>query len=92
LPTGKIRIRSKGRAGGHNGIKNIIERSGTDEFPRIKVGVGAPKGEGQLVGWVLGSFSKEEQEILSGAIDRACNAISEIIKSGCEKAASKYNG
>ncbi|MBQ7119424.1 MAG: aminoacyl-tRNA hydrolase [Oscillospiraceae bacterium] len=92
LPTGKIRIRSKGSAGGHNGIKNIIERSGTDEFPRIKVGVGAPKGEGQLVGWVLGSFSKEEQEILSGAIDRACNAVSEIIKSGCEKAASKYNG
>lgn len=91
LPVGKIRIRAKGSAGGHNGIKNIIERSGTDSFPRIKIGVGAPKGEGKLVGWVLGSFSPDERKELEGAIDRACSAVSEIIKNGCEKAAGKYN-
>ncbi len=91
LPTGKIRIRAKGSAGGHNGIKNIIERCGTDVFPRIKVGVGAPKGQGELVGWVLGSFSPEDKKLLVDSIDRSCRAVEEIIKNGCEKAAGKYN-
>lgn len=91
LPIGKIRIRAKGSAGGHNGIKSIIERSGTDVFPRIKVGVGAPKGEGELIGWVLGSFTKDEKESLISAIDRACKATEEIICSGCASAAQKYN-
>lgn len=91
LPTGKIRIRAKGSAGGHNGIKSIIERCGTDVFPRIKVGVGAPKGEGELVGWVLGSFSPEDKKLLIDAIDRSCKAVEEIMKNGCEKAAGKYN-
>jgi len=91
LPVGKIRVRAKGSAGGHNGIKNIIERSGTDVFPRIKIGVGAPKGEGELVGWVLGSFSKEEQAVLADAIDRACRAAEEIMIGGCATAAGKYN-
>lgn len=91
LPVGKIRIREKGSAGGHNGIKNIIERCGTDVFPRIKIGVGAPKGEGELVGWVLGSFSPEERKVLCDAVDRAVGAVSEIIRSGCQAAASKYN-
>lgn len=91
LPTGKIRIRAKGSAGGHNGIKNIIERSGTDEFPRIKIGVGAPKGEGELVGWVLGSFSKEEREKLTDVVDRAVLAVGEIMNGGCQAAAQKYN-
>ena len=91
LPVGKIRVRAKGSAGGHNGIKNIIERSGTDVFPRIKIGVGAPKGEGELVGWVLGSFSTEEQAVLADAIDRACRAAEEIMIGGCASAAGKYN-
>lgn len=91
LPAGKIRIRAKGSAGGHNGIKNIIERTGTDIFPRIKVGVGAPGGSGELIGWVLGSFSPEEREKLSDAIDRSCKAVAEIINNGCASAAQKYN-
>ncbi len=91
LPVGKIRVRAKGSAGGHNGIKNIIERSGTDVFPRIKIGVGQPKGEGELVGWVLGSFSKEEQTVLADAIDRASKAAEEIMSGGCAAAAGKYN-
>ena len=91
LEPGRLRIRAEGSAGGHNGIKNIIERSGTDVFPRIKIGVGAPKGEGELVGWVLGSFSKEEQSVLADAIDRACKAAEEIMTAGCAVAAGKYN-
>ncbi len=91
LPVGKIRIREKGSAGGHNGIKNIIERTGTDVFPRIKVGVGGPPANGELVNWVLGSFSEEEKKILADSIDRACAAVEEIIRNGCGKAAAKFN-
>ncbi len=91
LPVGKIRIREKGSAGGHNGIKNIIERTGTDVFPRIKVGVGAPKGSGELVGWVLGSFSPDDRKMIENSIDRACEAVQEIILNGCMKASSKFN-
>lgn len=91
LPVGKIRIREKGSAGGHNGIKNIIERSGTDVFPRIKIGVGAPPAAGELVNWVLGTFSEEEKKILSDSVDRACAAVEEIIKGGTQKAAAKFN-
>ena len=91
LPLGKIRIRAKGSAGGHNGIKNIIERSGSDVFPRIKIGVGAPPGTGELVNWVLGSFSAEEKKLLGDVVGRVCGAIEEIIKNGTQKAAAKYN-
>lgn len=91
LPVGKIRIREKGSAGGHNGIKNIIERTGTDVFPRIKVGVGAPPSSGELVNWVLGSFTEDEKKILSDSVDRACAAVEEIIKGGTQKAAAKFN-
>lgn len=91
LPVGKIRIREKGSAGGHNGIKNIIERTGTDVFPRIKVGVGAPPATGELVNWVLGSFTSDEQKVLADSIDRTLAAVEEIIKNGCGKAAAKFN-
>ena len=91
LPVGKIRIREKGSAGGHNGIKNIIERSGTDVFPRIKIGVGAPPASGELVNWVLGSFSDEDRKKLEGSIDNACSAVAEIIKNGYQAAAAKFN-
>lgn len=91
LPAGKLRIREKGSAGGHNGIKNIIERSGTDVFPRIKIGVGGPPASGELVNWVLGSFGDEDRKKLEGSIDNACRAVAEIIKGGCQAAASKFN-
>ena len=92
LPTGKIRIRAKGSAGGHNGIKNIIERTGTDVFPRIKVGVGAPPhAEYDLVDWVLGTFSEEDRKKLEPAINNSCKAVSEIIEHGFASAAGKYN-
>ncbi len=92
LPIGKIRIRGKGSAGGHNGIKNIIERSGTDVFPRIKIGVGAPAHPGyELIDWVLGTFSESERKEMTGAIDSACSAASLIIERGVSIAAGKYN-
>ncbi len=92
LPIGKIRIREKGSAGGHNGIKNIIERTGTDVFPRIKIGVGAPpRAEYDLVDWVLGAFSDEEKKAIAPAIDNSCKAVSEIIENGAASAAAKYN-
>ncbi len=91
LPVGKIRIREKGSAGGHNGIKNIIEIAGSDVFPRIKVGVGAPPASGELINWVLGSFSAEDKKKLDDAILRAVNAVREIIECGFQSAAAKFN-
>ena len=71
LPTGKIRIRAKGSAGGHNGLKSIIAHAGTDKFKRIKVGVGA--NEGDLVKHVLGKFSKQDRVVVDEAIRNAAS-------------------
>lgn len=90
LDVGKIRIREKGSAGGHNGIKNIISHLGTDKFSRIKIGVGQPKGD--LINHVLGSFSKEEREVLEESLDVTKLAVDEIIKSDISSAMNKYNG
>ena len=90
LDVGKIRIREKGSAGGHNGIKNIISHLGTDKFSRIKIGVGQPKGD--LINHVLGNFSKEEREVLEESLDVTKLAVDEIIKSNISSAMNKYNG
>ncbi|MGN9133953.1 aminoacyl-tRNA hydrolase [Clostridium sp. HCP1S3_B4] len=90
LPIGRLRIREKGSAGGHNGIKNIILNLGNDEFSRIKVGVGQPKGD--LVSHVLGKFPKEEFEILDDVLDTVVSATETIIESGTKDAMNKFNG
>ena len=82
LPLGKLRIRASGSAGGHNGIKNIIAHLGTDAFPRIKVGVGAPQREDGLVDWVIGSFTASERKVVDEAIDRALDAAACVIEHG----------
>lgn len=93
LPVGTLRIREKGSAGGHNGIKNIIYQLRTDVFPRIKIGMGAPEhSDFDLKDYVLGHFSKEEAEILTKVAIRAVYAIEEIIKEGAKSAMNKYNG
>lgn len=93
LPTGKIRIREKGSAGGHNGIKNIIYQLGTEVFPRIKIGVGAPEHpDFDMKDYVLGKFSKEEVEILVKAAIRVTDAVEEMIVANPQQAMSKYNG
>lgn len=93
LPVGKLRIREKGSAGGHNGIKNIIYQLNTDVFPRIKVGTGMPKDPGyDIKDYVLGHFSKEEIDILIKSAVRAVYAVEEIIKVDAKSAMNKYNG
>ena len=93
LPVGKLRIREKGSAGGHNGIKNIIYQLKTDVFPRIKIGMGMPQNpEYDIKDYVLGHFSKEETEILIKTVVRAVGAVEEIISSGAKSAMNKFNG
>ncbi|MGG7059499.1 aminoacyl-tRNA hydrolase [Clostridium nigeriense] len=90
LEVGKLRIREKGSAGGHNGIKSIIANMSTDVFPRIKIGVGQPKGD--LVSHVLGKFSKEELQDLNEVIDASAKAVEIIIKDGTKEAMNELNG
>ena len=91
LDVGKLRIRAKGSAGGHNGIKNIIQHLGTDVFPRVKVGVGEkPKGM-DLADYVLGHFSKDEQPLIRESVERAKDAVSCMLSEGIASAMNKYN-
>ena len=91
LDVGKIRIRAKGSAGGHNGIKNIIAHLNTQEFTRIKVGVGEKPPKMDLADYVLGRFSKEEQPIIRESADRAQEAVADIIMHDVSYAMNKYN-
>lgn len=91
LPPGQLRIRKKGSAGGHNGLKNIIAQLGHDEFYRIKMGVGEkPKGY-DLADYVLGHFTKEERSIMNEAAKEACEAIRMILSEDIEKAMNRFN-
>ena len=93
LPVGRIRIRKDGSAGGHNGIKSIIQSLGTDKFPRVKVGVGAkPHPDYDLADWVLSRFSAQEEKDLAPALENAAKAALLVMDQGTEKAASAYNG
>lgn len=93
LAPGRIRIRSKGSDGGHNGIKSTIYQLNTDVFPRIKIGVGSPDNTHyEMVDWVLGTFNDEDGRAVTDAIKRAALAVKEIIQNGTESAAAKYNG
>lgn len=92
LPPGRIRIRQKGSAGGHNGLKNIIAHLGTDQFPRIRIGVGAPPQPGpDQVDWVLGVPKNEDAEAYAAAIQRAAGAVQDYIEKGAEHAMARYN-
>lgn len=93
LPVGKLRIRPSGSAGGHNGLKNIIAHLGTDQFPRIKVGVGVPQQQGyDTVDYVIGKPNKEEQALLIPALDKAVAAIPYLIENGVQNAMNEFNG
>lgn len=91
LDVGQIRIRKKGSAGGHNGLKNIIAHLGHDTFIRVKMGVGEkPKGY-DLADYVLGHFNKEERKIMEDAAGRAADAVRMIIREGADAAMNQYN-
>ena len=88
---GQIRIRAKGSAGGHNGIKNIIAHLGGQVFPRIKVGVGEKPPKWDLADYVLGHFSKEDRELMEEGYDRADHAVGMILNGEIEAAMNQYN-
>ncbi len=93
LPVGKIRLRRNGTAGGHNGLRSIIGQLHSDQFPRLKIGVGAkPHPDYDMADWVLGRFSKEDCKAIDAAIDRALDAMECLFTQGIDKAMSRYNG
>lgn len=93
LACGKLRIRKSGSAGGHNGLKSIIEHAGSDAFPRIKIGVGEkPHPEMDLADWVLSSFSKDEQTVLFDKFDNVMKATELMVKGDITGAMNNYNG
>jgi len=92
LPVGKLRVRPSGSAGGHNGIKNIIAHLGTDRFPRVKIGIGAPTdAEHDMISWVIGEPSQKEKKELLDAFGRALDAAACIIESGPDAAMNRFN-
>lgn len=93
LVPGRLRIRPDGSAGGHNGIKSIITELGSQDFPRVKIGVGAkPEPERDLADWVLSPFSASEEKLLSPALENAGDAALCIIDKGVPEAANRFNG
>lgn len=92
LEVGQIRVRGKGSAGGHNGIKNIIQHMGSQDFARIKIGVGAKPEGGDLIKHVLGRFSKEEDGMFRDVFALAEEAVTAIMNEGVESAMNKVNG
>ena len=92
LPIGKLRIRKKGSAGGHNGLKNIIQHLGTEEFPRIRIGVGAPPHpDYDMADWVLASFKNQDAADMAEAAKKAAQAVESCIADGIDRAMNKFN-
>ena len=93
LPIGKLRIRTKGSAGGHNGLKSLIACLGTEEFPRIRLGVGSPPHpDYDMADWVLSSFKNQDAEDMAKAAERAAEAVECYILRGPDRAMNLYNG
>ena len=91
LPFGAIRLREKGGAGGHNGMRSIIERLGNGEFPRLRVGIGRPPGRMDPAAFVLRDFDKTEEAALSGVLQQAAAAIDTFVLEGIAAAMNKHN-
>ena len=92
LIPGRLRIRANGSAGGHNGIKSIIQELGSQEFPRVKIGVGAKPEERDLADWVLSGFTASEEKELVPALENAADAALWIIDKGVPQTANRFNG
>lgn len=93
LPVGKLRLRRSGTAGGHNGLRSIIGQLHSDQFPRLKIGVGGkPHPDYDMADWVLGKFSKEDRKAIDAALEKALDAIECVFRQGIDKAMSLYNG
>ena len=93
LEPGRLRVRANGSAGGHNGIKSIIQEVGSQEFPRVKIGVGAkPHPNFELADWVLSTFSAQEERALAVSLENAAKAALTVIDHGVPEAANRFNG
>ncbi len=92
LPLGKLRIRKGGSAGGHNGLKSVIQHLGSDQFPRLRVGVGGkPHPDYDMADWVLSKLTGEDKKAMDEAVKRAADAVECLLKEGIDKAMNKYN-
>jgi PTH1 family peptidyl-tRNA hydrolase len=92
LPLGKLRIRTSGSAGGHNGLKSIIQHLGTDAFPRIKLGVGGkPRPDYDMADWVLGKFPPQDRKTVDEMVRKAAQAAAYYIQEGPDRAMSRFN-
>ena len=93
LEPGRLRIRADGSAGGHNGIKSIISELGSQDFPRVKIGVGGkPHPDADLADWVLSGFTAQEEKALASALERAADAALCVIEKGVPEASNRFNG
>ena len=93
LEPGRLRLRKDGSAGGHNGIKSIIQELGSQDFPRVKIGVGAkPHPDYDLAAWVLSAFSAQEEKALQPALERAADAALAIVELGLPEASNRFGG
>jgi PTH1 family peptidyl-tRNA hydrolase len=91
LPCGRIRWRAKGSAGGQNGLKDIIQRVGSPDFPRLRIGIGRPPGRMDTTSWVLGRFRSEEQELQEVAKMRAADSVEMWVREGVNPVMTEYN-
>ena len=92
LPLGKLRIRAGGSAGGHNGLKSIIQHLGSDQFPRLKVGVGGkPHPDHDMADWVLSKLRGEDLRVMEEAVGRAADAVECYLRDGPQKAMNRFN-
>lgn len=92
LPLGKIRIRRSGSPGGHNGLKSLVHHFDTEEFPRIRIGIGRPPRGTTVVDHVLSEFSRSERDEIDQALDRARDAAEVIVREGMDEAMRRFNG
>ena len=92
LPVGRLRIRAHGGSGGHNGLKSVIERLGSEDFVRVRLGIGRALGERDTTGHVLGRFSAEERRALEAVIATAADAVECLLADGAEAAMNRFNG
>lgn len=91
LPLGKVRMRTKGSAGGHNGVQSVIEALGTQEFPRLRVGIGQPPAGSEPVAYVLGTMSPEERKEANEAVERVAQAVAALLAEGITVAMDRFN-
>lgn len=91
IDKGIMKIRKKGGPGSHNGMKSVVQELGTEDFPRVRIGIGTPEHKNDAINYVLGHIPDEEYELLQTGVKKASEAIEEIIKNGIDIAMNKYN-